>query len=63
MVVVAAAGPIFVGPDEQRTPSRIAAKGSVLRVPGVDGGWYNVEFEDPQIGLRVGYIEAQYVRR
>jgi hypothetical protein len=38
-----AAGSIFVGPDEKRTPLRIAAKGSVLRALGIEGVWFNVQ--------------------
>ncbi len=45
-VVVALAAPIFVLPDDTRVPLRVAKEGTVLRVVGVDGEWYNVEFDD-----------------
>jgi hypothetical protein len=61
-VVVNASAPIFVLPDENRTPLRVAAAGTVLKVIGREGNWYNVEFQDPQIGARVGYIQAKFVR-
>jgi hypothetical protein len=61
-VVVAAAAPIFLYQDDQRIPLRTAAVGTVLQVIGVDGDWYNVRFQDPEYGPRVGYIQKKYLK-
>lgn len=61
-VVVSADAPIFVVADEHRAPVRVAKAGSVLGFLGENAGWYNIEFDDPQYGRRVGYIQAKYVR-
>jgi hypothetical protein len=54
--------PIFIKPGAQ-TPLRVAAVGTVLEILGTEGAWLNVRFQDPQFGLRVGYVEAKLVQR
>jgi hypothetical protein len=54
--------PIMLLPDATRTPLRVAAKGTSLVMLENDGEWLRVEFQDPQYGLRFGYIEARFVR-
>ena len=54
--------PIFLTPGAQ-TPLRVAAVGTVLEILGTEGTWLNVRFQDPQYGLRVGYIQAKLVQR
>jgi len=54
--------PIHLLPDASRTPLRTAKEGTVLRVLEVTGDWVRVEFQDPQFGLRAGYIQARFVR-
>ena len=61
-VLVTVAAPVYVQPDSNRTPLRVAQVGSVLRVLGTEGDWYQVEFQDPQYGRRVGYVEKKNVR-
>jgi hypothetical protein len=61
-VIVTNAAPIFLLPDNTRTPLRIASVGSRLGLIKVEGDWYNIEFRDPQYGERVGYIEKQFAR-
>ena len=56
------AAPIMLFPDASREPLRVAAQGTSLVVLGAEGMWYQVQFEDPQFGRRVGYIESRYVR-
>src|SRR5687767_14497070 len=58
---VTATAPIYVMPDASRTPLRTAAARTVLRVRGEEGGWLKVEFQDPQFGVRTGYVEAKLV--
>jgi hypothetical protein len=61
-VVVTDAAPIYVQPDSNRTPLRVAAVNTVLRVRSEEGPWLQVEFRDPQFGVRVGYVETRRVR-
>ena len=60
--VVTTAAPIYVVPDANRVPLRVAAVNTVLRVRSEEGPWLQVEFQDPQFGRRVGYVETQRVR-
>ena len=60
-IVVKTTAPVFVKPDAAMTPLRLAKEGSALNVIGSDGEWYRVEFDDPQFGRRVGYIETRHV--
>lgn len=61
-VAVLSNSPIYLLPDENREPLRIAKLGSILRVKERSGDWLNVEFQDPQFGRRTGYIQARSVR-
>jgi hypothetical protein len=60
-VVVNVAAPIYIQPDAKLVPLRTAASGSMLNVQVSESGWYRVEFQDPQYGRRVGYIEKRFV--
>jgi hypothetical protein len=61
--VVTTAAPIFLMPDVRRTPLRTAAANSRLRViEEQPDGWVKVEFRDPQFGMRIGFIEARYIK-
>ena len=62
VIVVTNVAPIFLLPDNTRTPLRVASVGSRLGLIKVEGDWYNIEFRDPQYGERVGYIEKKFVR-
>lgn len=59
---ITAEAPIFLGPDTTREPLRVAKAGSIVRVLDRNDAWCHIEFQDPQFGRRVGYVEAQYVR-
>jgi hypothetical protein len=56
--------PIYVTstPAANLAPLRIAAVGTILNVLGQEGEWLRVEFEDPQWGRRVGWVQKQRVR-
>jgi hypothetical protein len=54
--------PIFVRPDPNRQPLRMGRQGSNVRVLLEEGDWYQIEFEDPQWGRRVGYIEKRFTK-
>ncbi len=60
--IVTQAAPIYLAPDATRQPLRVAREGSRLRIVEQGNGWMTVQFQDPQFGLRTGYIESRYVR-
>ena len=54
--------PIFETAAETPTPLRVAAVGSRLRVLAMpDGDWVQIEFNDPQLGLRTGWVLRHYI--
>ena len=61
VVVTATAAPVLVQPDPAMIPLRMAKEGSVLNVIASEAAWYRIEFQDPQLGRRVGYIEKRHV--
>jgi hypothetical protein len=55
-------GPIFVVQDETRTPLTVAREGTDLTLTqACDGDWCQVQFDDPQLGRRVGYIQKKHL--
>jgi hypothetical protein len=56
--VVTAVAPIYVKPGAT-VPLRTAAIGTLLRVMAEDGDWVQVQFNDPQWGLRTGWVQAR----
>jgi len=58
---VIAAAPIYLQPGAQ-VPLRVAAVGTVLKVFKEEGEWAEVEFNDPQFGRRVGWVQAKLIR-
>lgn len=59
-VTITLAAPVFVTAKRAATPLQVANKGAVFRLLGVDGEWYQVEFDDARWGPRVGWVEKQY---
>ena len=55
--VVTTEAPIYVRPDSAK-PIRTAAVGTVLRIVSEDRDWVQVQFNDPQWGLRTGWVRA-----
>ena len=53
--------PIYAAAQETPTPLRVAAVGSRLRVVSTEGDWVQVEYNDPQLGRRVGWVLGHYV--
>ena len=53
---VTANTPIYVtsNPAAGQVPLRAAAVGTILKVVGEESGWVQVQFQDPQWGLRPG---------
>ena len=53
--------PIYAAAQETPTPLRVAAVGTRLLVLSTDGDWIQVEYNDPQLGRRVGWVLGHYV--
>ena len=53
--------PIYAAAEETPTPLRVAAVGSRLRVLSTVGDWVQVEYNDPQLGRRVGWVLRHYI--
>lgn len=55
--------PIYLqqNPPATMSPMRVAAVGTVLKVVGQEGEWFQVQFEDPQSGLRTGWVRSEFV--
>jgi hypothetical protein len=53
---------VFLLPDATRLPLRIAQAGSQVRVIRQAGEWSTVQFQDPEYGLRTGYIQSRFLR-
>src|SRR4029453_2657408 len=53
--------PIYAAAQETPTPLRVAAVGSRLRVLSTEGDWVQVEYYDPQLGRRTGWVLRHYI--
>jgi len=60
-VVITTAAPVFSSADDRQTPIGVATIGSTLRVIETTEG-YRVNFDDPQTGLRVRFIQTKDAR-
>lgn len=56
------AAPVYLRPDNSRTPLRVLERGARVQVLEVRGEWLLVEFHDPQFGPRRGYVERRHVQ-
>jgi hypothetical protein len=59
--IVIAVAPILLSP-KSITPLRVAAVGTSLIAFEEEDGWLRVQFQDPEFGLRNGYIATRFVR-
>jgi len=48
-------------PPASMSPVRVAAVGTVLKVVGQEGEWLQVQFQDPQLGERTGWVRSEFV--
>jgi hypothetical protein len=62
LAVLTIAAPIYLLPDDARTPLRVLDAREYLRVRKNEGEWLRVDFQDPQFGLRTGYIRTKFVQ-
>jgi uncharacterized protein YraI len=53
--------PIYASARETPTPLRVAAVGTRLRVVSREGDWVEVEYNDPQLGRRMGWVLLHYI--
>jgi hypothetical protein len=53
--------PIYATAQETPTPLRVAAVGTRLAVLSTDRDWVQVEYNDPQLGRRVGWVLRHYI--
>ena len=58
---VTAQAPIYLRPGSE-VPLRVAAAGTLLKVLKEEGEWVEVEFNDPQYGRRVGWVQGKLLR-
>jgi hypothetical protein len=61
-VIITTAASVFVSPTDNQAPLRIAKEGSTLLLLDSDGEWYHVEFNDPDLGRRTGYVQRKFAR-
>jgi hypothetical protein len=54
--------PMYLFPDATRTPLATIAAGTPVRLLAREGDWYRVEYRDPYLGNRTGYILATNIR-
>jgi hypothetical protein len=54
--------PVFASASGQQEPLRIARQGSVLLLLDAQGEWCRVEYQDPELGRRTGYVQRKFVR-
>ncbi len=59
--IVRAEAPILLRADPSLTPLRVAAVGTRLLVLKDDGDWLQVEFNDPQFGRRIGWVQRHHL--
>jgi hypothetical protein len=60
--VIISTAPVYLLPNAARVALRELAAGTSVRVLGRTGDWIRVEFNDPQFGPRVGYVESRFVQ-
>ena len=57
-----AAAPVFGLPDATRTPLRTLPAGTTFAVREQKGDWVQIEFNDPQWGRRIGWVQRKFVK-
>ena len=54
--------PVYANPNADQSPLRVAREGSTLALLEVNGDWCHIEFQDPELGRRSGYVRTKDVR-
>ena len=60
-VTIKNTSPLFLVPDQRRTPLLTMEAGTVVKVLGTEREWYRVEFNDRYNGPRVGYVRSENI--
>ena len=60
-VVVSAPAPIYLQPNASLEPFRVAKEGSALRLLERAPDWSRIQFQDPEYGRRIGYIQTKFL--
>jgi hypothetical protein len=60
-IVVNVATPVLSAPDISAMPLRVAKEGSVVTALEAAGDWYRIEFNDPQRGRSIGFVQKRDV--
>jgi hypothetical protein len=60
--LLTANAPVFLRPDTSLTPLRQLPTNTRVRILEEAGDWLRVEFDDRQLGRRVGYVQRSFVR-
>jgi hypothetical protein len=60
--VVTANAPIYADAKVSDSPLRVAAPGTVLKVIKRSDEWFQVEFNDPELGRRVGWVQRSFLK-
>jgi hypothetical protein len=58
---VAVTGPVYLLPDNTRTPLRTLAVGTIVRIGEMRADWIQVTFNDGALGLRTGWMERRFL--
>jgi len=53
---------VFATANENLAPLRVAREGSLLLLIDTNAEWTHVEFQDPELGRRTGYVQTKFVR-
>ena len=54
--------PVFATRDATRSPIRVLALNTTVRLVNCCGEWVRILFQDPEYGNRFAYIQAEYLR-
>lgn len=60
IIAIHETSPVFAAANRTGRPLVLAAKGSRFRVLASQADWYRIEFDDAQLGHRVGYVEKKF---
>ena len=60
-VVITAADAVFVTPNSSQRALRVAGQFTRFRLVGIEGDWYQVEWNEASLGRRVGFVQTKNV--
>jgi hypothetical protein len=60
IIAITDTAPVYAAANRTGPPLVLAARGSRFRVTASQVDWYRIEFDDAQLGHRVGYVEKKF---